>query len=156
MTQYKSESSKEVKLVTTAIIIAMLLLITSIILNNSLKSYFGIITCAVIILSLFYFYTRSLNKVTLEKNQLILKRNIGSIEISLEDIRGIKQLNFSNIPMTVGSMGFFGYVGSTMDNSIALVNDRNEMIKIYTTDKNYILSCEKVSDLMEELEQLIK
>ena len=156
MKQFKCKSSKEVKLVTTATIIAMLLLIISIFLNNGLKTYLGISISVVVVFSLIYFYARSSNQVILEEDKLILERNIGSIVIPLKDIQNIQQLRFSNIPMTVGSMGFFGYIGTTMDNSVALVNDRTEMFRIFTKNRSYTVSCEDAADLIEEIRKVIK
>lgn len=151
MKEFESKSSNEVKLITTGIIVAMLLLIISFILNNSFRTITGIGITAIIITSLFYFYSVSLKKIILSNDKLIIKRNIGSVKIPLNKIQKVEKLSFSNLSMTVGSKGFFGYSGNTMDNSLALVNDRTKMLRIFTPEKSYTISCERAYELIDEI-----
>ena len=155
MKEFDSKSSKEVKLITSGIIIAMLLLIISFILNNSFKTITGIGIATIIIISLFYFYAVSLKKIILTNDKVIIKRNIGGFEIPLNKIQKVELLNFSNLSMTVGSKGFFGYCGNTMDNSLVLVNDRTSMLRIFISEKSYTLSCERASELIHEIKKSI-
>lgn len=80
---------------------------------------------------------------------------MGSEIIPLSDIQRVERLAFSNLTMTAGSKGFFGYIGGSMDNSKLMVNDRTMMIRIYTADKHYTLSCESPESLIAEIEDAI-
>lgn len=84
----------------------------------------------------------------LENETLILKKNIGKIEIKLSEIDAVKNASSSALTMTTGSKGFFGFIGSTMDGSVSFVKDRSQMIQIITTsDKKYLISCDNSKEL---------
>ncbi len=83
----------------------------------------------------------------------MLDKNIGSEHIQLKTVSRMELLAFSNLTTTYGSKGIFGYNGSLMDDSKTLVNDRRKMVKIYTPDKNYIISCDEPERLMAEFER---
>ena len=152
---YVSKSSTFVKIITTGTLI--LLAMAALTLIASDKSYGligGIILIALILGSLIYFYSNSLDKIILEKNMIILKKSFGQINIPKSDILEVKKLNFSNLTMTVGSKGVFGFIGTTMDDSISFVKDRKNMLRITTQNKKYIVSSENADELVSEIKTL--
>src|SRR5699024_4403456 len=88
----------------------------------------GIILSILIIGTVIYFYANSLNKINIEKESIVLKKNIGQIKIHRSDILKVTRLGYSNLTMTYGSKGVFGFIGSTMDDSISFVKDRKNML----------------------------
>lgn len=90
----------------------------------------------------------------LNADQLIIKNNFGQKAIRLNDITSIERLSNSNLSMTFGSKGVFGFVGSTMDNSYSYVKDRSKMVRITTQEKKYIISCENPNGLVELVESM--
>ena len=107
-----------------------------------------------IISTLAYFYANSLDKIILAKESIVLKRNIGQIIIPKADIIEVTKLDYSNLTMTFGSKGVFGFIGNTMDDSVSLVKDRKNMIRITTKNKKYILSSERSEELIREIKTL--
>jgi hypothetical protein len=95
-----------------------------------------------------------LDKIIIEENTIILKKNIGQIKIPKSDILEVNRLSFSNLTMTFGSKGVFGFIGNTMDNSISLVKDRKKMLRITTQNKKYILSSENADELVTQIKTL--
>lgn len=87
---------------------------------------------------------------------IILKKNIGQINIPKSDILEVNRLNFSNLTMTAGSKGVFGFIGNTMDDSVSFVKDRKKMLRITTQNKKYILSSENADELVSAIKMLYK
>lgn len=117
-----SKSSVFVKATTVfTLVISSLVSFTLMIIKTN-KNY-GLIggnfLSAMIIGAVFYFYANSSNKIILEKDSFILKKRMGQIEITKSDILKIQRLAYSNLTMTYGSKGLFGYMGSTMDDAIS-------------------------------------
>lgn len=117
-----SKSSVFVKATTVfSLVISSLVSFTLMIIKTN-KNY-GLIggnfLSAMIIGAVFYFYANSSNKIILEKDSFILKKRMGQIEITKSDILKIQRLAYSNLTMTYGSKGLFGYMGSTMDDAIS-------------------------------------
>lgn len=116
MKNYNSKSSFSVKLITIGIVIVMGIVVFSILTLNETYGIIGGIIISIIILSaLIYFYINSLRNILIGENYLTLKKNIGKVEIPFSDIIKIEKLDFSNLSMTYGSKGVFGYIGNTMD-----------------------------------------
>lgn len=155
MKTYLSKSSIFVKIATagTLIIITMVAL-TLFAIDKSYYLIGGIILITLLFGTLIYFYANSLDKIILEKNMIILKKNIGQINIPKSDILEVNRLNFSNLTMTVGSKGVFGFIGNTMDDSVSFVKDRKKMLRITTRNKKYILSSENADELVSEIKTL--
>ena len=157
MKNYNSESSFSVKLITTGIVIVMGIVIFSILtLNENLGIIGGIIISLIILSTLIYFYANSLKKITIGEKHLTLQKNIGKIEIPFANITKIERLKFSNLLMTYGSKGVFGYIGNTMDDSITMVNDRKNMVRIITKEKKYTISSEKPEELTNEIKNVLQ
>jgi hypothetical protein len=57
-------------------------------------------------------------------------------------------------PMTLGTKGFFGYQGVTMDSFKSMVLDRNNIVAIETRDKKYLVSCEDPQGLINLYKKL--
>jgi hypothetical protein len=102
---------------------------------------------------LVYFYANSLNKIIIDKDYLILKKNLGQIKISKQEITSITKMGYSNLTMFYGSKGVFGFIGSTMDNAFSWVKDRNKMVKIITKRKNYILSADEPDKMVSDIKK---
>ncbi|MDG4946191.1 PH domain-containing protein [Weeksellaceae bacterium KMM 9713] len=151
---YLSKKSNYVKAVTIFSAVLLVSLATLSVLKNETYSLIGGIIISLIMFGImFYFYSNSLRKVIIDKNEMILKKNIGKIIIPISEIKAIYRLESSNLPMTSGSMGVFGFIGNTMDNSICMVNDRKNMIKVVTTkDEKYIFSVRNPKHLVEHLD----
>lgn len=157
MKNYHSKSSFSVKLITIGIVIVMGIVVFSILTLNETYGIIGGIIISIIILSaLIYFYANSLRNILIGENYLTLKKNIGKIEIPFSDIIKIEKLDFSNLSMTYGSKGVFGYVGNTMDDSISMVNDRKNMVRIITNDKKYTISSERPKDLINDIRNVLQ
>lgn len=154
---YLSKSSTFVKLVTIGTLVLLVLAsLTLMTINSSYGVIGGTILNVLIIGTVIYFYATALEKIMLEKDNLILKKKVGKITISKIDIISVNKLEYSNLTMTCGSKGFFGFIGSTMDDSVSLVKDRKNMLRIVTKDKKYIVSAEKRGELINEIKVLLQ
>ena len=155
MKTYQSKSSILVKMTTigTLILVTMIaiMLITT---DRNYGLIGGIILSSLIIGCVIYFYSNSLKKIIIENDSIILQKNIGQIKIPKSDIVEVSRLGYSNLTMTYGSKGVFGFIGSTMDDSTSFVKDRKNMLKITTKSKEYILSSEKCDELVREIKTL--
>lgn len=152
MKNYQSKSSFSVKLITIGIVIVMGIVVLSIFtLNEKYGTISGIIISLIILSTLIYFFANSLNKIIIGEKNLTLEKNIGKIEIPFSDIIKIEKLDFSNLSMTCGSKGVFGYIGNTMDDSISMVNDRKNMVRIITKEKKYTISSDRPKDLINDI-----
>lgn len=155
MNIFLSKSSAFVKIATFGTLILLtLILISLFVSNNQYGMIGGIVLTILTIGTVVYFYANSLNKIIIDKDYLILKKNFGQIKISKKEITGITKIGYSNLTMTYGSKGVFGFIGSTMDNSFSLVKDRNNMVKIITESKKYILSAEEPDKMVSEIKTL--
>ena len=155
MTIYLSKSSVFVKIATiSTLIILILVALTLMTTANNYGVIGGTVLSILIIGTVIYFYSNSLDKIILNKAALILKKNFGQIIIPKNDIIDIKKLEFSNLPMTYGSQGIFGFLGNTMDDSVSLVKDRRNMIRITTKNNKYIVSAEESDKLVSEIKTL--
>lgn len=152
MNTYLSKSSTYVKIVTIVTVILIILIIVTLIMTGN---FYGLIGGMILSFSLMgamiYFYFHSLNRVIVKEQMVVLKKNLGKIEIPFSDILEVKRLKNSALTMTTGSLGFFGFVGNTMDNSISFVKDKKNMLQILTKDKKYILSSERPDELIQEI-----
>ena len=154
---YLSKSSLMVKIITFGLLIAMMLLMITLFLSEQNYGLIGGIILSIIIIgSLFYFYANSLKKVIVDNGFVILKKNIGEIKIKISEIQSIENLEYANLTMTVGSKGFFGFIGNTMDNSKSLVKDRSKMVRIKALKESYTISCENPQDLVKDIKLFIK
>lgn len=155
MDMYRSKSSLFVKIATvSAILLVGILLFTLIIIDENYGMIGGIILGTLILGLVIYYYAISLYSIILEKDNLILKKNIGQIKIPKSDILEVRELAYSNLTMTYGSKGVFGFIGNTMDDAVSLVKDRNHMLSITTKNKKYLLSSERSDELIAKIKLL--
>jgi len=132
------------------ILILIAVLISVVFTKQKHSLLIAIILGAIVLTFFIYFFSNSLKEVTVENKTLILKKNIGKIEIDFSEIKSIKTLQLSAITMTTGSKGFFGFSGTTMDGSVSFVKNRSQMVLLTTnSNKKYIFSCDKPKDLVE-------
>lgn len=152
---FTSTSSKEVKIMSVLSIVLLAVIVGSVLLMNvsGMALVTRIIIVGFIFLAFLYYFSISLKKIVIKDDSIVLEKNIGSEHINLQTVSGTELLAFSNLTATYGSKGIFGYNGSLMDDSKTLVNDRRKMVKIYTSDKNYIISCDEPERLMAEIER---
>jgi hypothetical protein len=153
MTTFKSKSSPLVRIITIGFSISLLGTISMLLIRSGFSPY--ILPMIAVLLTILHLYFNSLNRIILNNESLILKKQIGQKEIKLKDINSVERLSNSNLTMTSGSNGVFGFVGSTMDNSVSFVKDRTQMIRILTRNKNYIISCEHPDELVELIRNII-
>lgn len=152
MKTYASRSSNQVRIITlTAIAIAFLICFSVIFKIDQTSNQMSFIICFVVIGTVLYFYTHALNKVFIDADKLVLKKNFGQTEIDIQDIINIQHLNSSHLSMTFGSKGVFGFIGHTMDNCKSYVKDRKNMIRIDTSEKKYVFSVNSASQLIHEI-----
>ncbi|MGC1633359.1 MAG: PH domain-containing protein [Gelidibacter sp.] len=155
MNIYRGKSSSYVRIATiSAVILSLLILFTIILLNKSLGITVRVILPLLIVGAIIYLYSISLNKIIIEKDSIVLKKNIGKIKIPNTDILDVCIMSYSNLTMTYGSKGVFGFIGNTMDDSVSLVKDRNQMFRITTKDKKYLLSSENSEELVGKMKVL--
>ena len=149
---FKSKSSGFVKVATISAMLVLTLDVASLVrLDENYGMIGGVILGTIILGTLIYFYANSLDKIILEKDGIVLKRNIGEIHIPKFDILEVHKLGYSNLTMTYGSKGVFGFIGNTMDDSISLVKDRKQMLRITTKNKKYIVSSENPDALVDHM-----
>lgn len=155
MNIYRSKSSSYVRIATfSAVILSIMVLFTIIVINKSLGITVRVVLPLLIVGAIIYLYSISLKKIIIEKDGIVLKKNIGKIKIPNTDILEVCIMGYSNLTMTYGSKGVFGFIGNTMDDSVSLVKDRNQMFRITTKDKKYLLSSEKSEELVGKMKIL--
>lgn len=97
----------------------------------------------------FYFYIQRVREIVyIADDKLILKKSFSSVTIPVGEITSIRKVNYNSIPMTFGSKGFFGFIGSTMDDYVSNVSNTSEMLAIETKSKKYLLSCQSSAELV--------
>lgn len=155
MNNYLSTSSTFVKTVTAGTLTAMTLIVVALTLSESNNGMiWGTALTGFVIGTAFYFYANALNKVVVHEDRLVIKRNLGQIEIKRDDVQSVTRMDPSNLNLTSGSKGVFGFVGSTMDNTYSLVKDRSKMVKITTSGKNYLVSVDQPDKLVAEAKEV--
>ena len=155
MNSYLSTSSTFVKIVTGGTLVLLSLIAVLLIISDNNYGLIGGIVLVIFTVGIAaYYYSNSLNEIILEKDGLILRKNFGRISISKGDISGVTRMNYSNLTMTYGSKGVFGFIGSTMDDSYSLVKDRKNMVSIKTDNKKYLVSAEEPEKLISEVRTL--
>ncbi|WP_026451976.1 PH domain-containing protein [Aequorivita capsosiphonis] len=154
MTIYKSRSSNSVRIITIGGILLLISIIISIILiREHYEITIGIGATLILLGFLIYFYFNSLQVVIIKNEILILKKNIGKIEIKFSEIKSVKSISGTVLTMTAGSKGFFGFIGVTMDGSKSFVKDRSNVIQLITSsNKKYLFSCDNSEDLINKLD----
>ena len=156
MNIYSSKSSTLVKTITIGTLCLLTILIIACFANDpSYSQLIGIVVSFIGVIVVIYFYAISLDKILVNRDTIILKKVIGEIIIPVNDITFAKEIEYSNLSMTYGSKGVFGFIGNTMDNSISLVKDRKNMILLETRDKRYIFSSESSKKLVFEINEII-
>lgn len=157
MKNYNSNSSFSVKLITIGVLVVTGMIIFSLFtLNGKYSTIGGIIIALIVLSTMIYAFANSLKKIILGENELTLQKHIGKIDIPFSDIIKIEKLDFSNLSMTYGSKGLFGYIGKTMDDSISMVKDRKNMVRIITTKKKYTISADKSQELINEIKTILQ
>ena len=155
MNIFQSKSSTLVKVVTIGVVMALAFVSLSLVVIDKKYGLIGsLILGAIIIGALVYFYANSLDKIIVEKDGVVLKKNIGQIYIPKSDIVKVDKLAYSNLTMTYGSKGVFGFIGYTMDDTVSFVKDRNHMVRITTSSKKHILSSENIDELLSAIRAL--
>lgn len=149
---YKSKSDPYVKMTTSVVLIVLFLVIVMLMYTEVKYGVLGGFILSIFIVAMVvYFYASALKEVILEKEMMTLKKNFGRVIIPETKIKSVHRIVFSNLTMTYGSKGVFGFIGNTMDGSMSLVKDRNAMIQIVTSTKKYIFSAEKPDELVNEI-----
>ncbi|HLW33034.1 MAG TPA: PH domain-containing protein [Aequorivita sp.] len=153
MKTFPCSSSTSVKIITIGVIIGLLLLVISIVfIRKDFGPLLGSILTIIIFGLVFYFYANSLKSIVLTDKNLILQKHLGKIEIEFSQIEWVKNMQYSALPMTVGSKGVFGFIGSTVDGATSFVKDQKNMVQIKTLHKKYLISCDSSTQLIDLLE----
>ena len=161
MKTFESKSSRRV-IVTTLMSMAGVLIIVISLLIGTFSSQFRIwsfisstatILFAIGLLS--YYYSNSLNTINLKNGEIILIKNFGRKSINVIDINYFERLSSSNLFMSSGSSGLFGFIGSTLDFSYSYIKDKSKMVKISTRDKDYIISCDNPDELVASIKEIV-
>ena len=151
---YQSRSSGLVKVITVGTFLVLLVVaLVLIFVEKRLLNISGALLLGFILASIFYFWSQSIKEIMLSDTELILKKNIGRISISINEIERVVSLEYADIPMTIGSRGVFGFIGRTMDDSRSYVKDRKEMVQIVTSRRKYLISCEDSKDLVKRVHE---
>lgn len=155
MNSFQSKSSTSVKVVTIGVLMGLAFVSLSLVIIDKNYGLIGsLVLGAIIIGALFYFYANALDKIIIEKDGVVLKKNRGRIYIPKSEIIEVEKLAYSNLTMTYGSKGVFGFIGNTMDDTVSFVKDRSHMVRITTTSKKYILSSERSDELISAISAL--
>ncbi|PJX28447.1 hypothetical protein CAP47_01015 [Psychroflexus sp. S27] len=152
---YYSRSSNQVRVITLTAILLAFLICLSVVFGID-KTYYhigGFAVCFIVAGSVLYLYFNSLKKVFIKNDHIVLKKKLGKIEIPLKDIQSVECLGFSNLTMTFGSKGVFGFIGNIMDNCQSYVKDRRNILQIDTAKQNYLFSVEYPSQLIHEIKK---
>lgn len=157
MNKFKSKSSPLVLTATIGGSIAFILIIIGIILQmNYLGVWISSLLLFVCIAIPLYILSSSVSNIELTDKNVVINKLFGQKIIPYSTITNAKRMGFSNLTLTVGSQGFFGFVGTTMDGSSSYVKDRKKMVLIETQKGNFILSCENPEELVSELITQVK
>ncbi|MEO8773246.1 MAG: PH domain-containing protein [Gelidibacter sp.] len=152
MNVYQSKSSAFVKIATLSVVALLILVMIGLIAIDTDFGIFGRVILPMLFVGIMtYFYSNSLDEIILEEDGIVLKKNIGQIKIPKSDILEVHELAYSNLTLTYGSKGVFGFIGNTMDDSVSLVKDRKQMLRITTKEKKYILSSENSVELVKKM-----
>jgi len=114
---------------------------------GALKLLFSII----IVLVGLYFFANSPKQLTVDAQHLTIEKNVGKVKIPRSAITNIAQLANKELKVFAGSSGFFGFLGKEINNSQSYVKDRGRMLKLETSQGNYLLSCEDRAGFMKAL-----
>lgn len=150
MKTFVSRSSTSVKIITLGGILALLLLVISLaFIRKDFGPLLGSILGIIIFGIVFYFYGNSLKSIIVTEKSLILQKQMGKIEIDFSQIKSVRKMKYTSLPMTAGTKGFFGYIGNTLEGSTSFVKDQKNMVQIKTSTKKYLVSCENSDQLVE-------
>lgn len=94
--------------------------------------------------------------LSVSEDSVIIQRWLGQVEICRKDIILVRRKNqIWKDSRNFGSGGLFGYIGYFSSKSegkyFAYVKDSKSMVYIQTKDQNYVVSCEKSDELIDEL-----
>ena len=103
----------------------------------------------------FFFYAQSPRKWVLSAPYLTLKKGIGKIEIPISSIKQINRIPYTPIPLTTGSMGFFGYLGNSMDGYKLFVGDEKNMFHIDLGHGKIRSNCQNPDLLISLIKELL-
>lgn len=92
-----------------------------------------------------------MNKIIVGQDHLILKKKLGQTTIPKTDLINVAKMGYSNVTMTYGSKGVFGFLGTTMDEAVSMVKDRKKMVKIVTKYRSYIISADRPDALVADI-----
>ena len=151
MIEYRSPSSFFVRMATFVAMLIAIFIVLTLFRSGDYGLIVGTVLSILILFTIAYLFSISLHKVIVTETAVILKRRIGKIKIEKSGIVNISELQFANLNLTYGSQGVFGFIGNTKDNSLSLVKDRRNMIKIISEGKTYIISTEKPSELVSKI-----
>ena len=101
-----------------------------------------------------YFFANSPKNLIVDKNTVTIEKNFGKVKIAKADIQKVGTLANNNLAMTVGSKGFFGFLGKTMGNSQSFVKDRSQMIKLETSNGDFVLSCKDRAGFIKAVNEM--
>jgi uncharacterized membrane protein YobD (UPF0266 family) len=152
--EYKIKSSLVVKFITFAGMVSIISIVffayQEVFKQKNVIS--GIILFSIIIVIIGILFLRTPKKIILlPNNNLIIKKQIGEIEI--KDITALYQV--SKIPaFSIGTKGFMGFQGKTMDNYSSYIMDEKEIIAIETKSQKYLISCKHSKNLIQEWKAL--
>jgi len=154
---YKTKMNGLVKIVTftTVLFVALIVISLALVFGKGLPSFgkVGIVFLILFIIGVpFYFFTQRIIEIQIVENKgLILKKLFNNFSIPFTEIKSVKKVIHTSVPMTYGSKGVFGFIGTTMDNYSANVSDTSNMFAIETVEQKFLLSCENSNELVKLL-----
>ena len=153
MKKYRSKSSALVLTVSIALTISFLFVIIAVLMNiETLGIFVSIGIILFLAISSLLIIAMSPIYITLTTNELIIRRLFNKIKIPIAEIKALKRMEYSNLTMTFGSKGYFGFIGRTMDGKMSYVKDRKCIINIDTEKESYLISCESPDQLIAQLQ----
>lgn len=105
-----------------------------------------------------YAYVSQIKGIKVASGHLIIKKKIGEITIKTDDIRYIRHKKDILWDIRLwGISGLFGHFGwfwnQRSGSYFAIANNGNNLIEIKTSNKCYVVSCDRYEEVLKLLEQ---
>ena len=102
------------------------------------------------LISAFYFLFDP-RRVVVDDSTLSVHFRLRRVDIPLHDVRFVRRVGKMPV-VRLGSLGYFGFLGTGMDGTKIWVKDIKRMVHIQTERNSYVLSCDRPSELVASVQ----